>query len=71
METESIVLEHLRAIRSKLDRIDKNVDDLREQMVGMRVREHADHGDDVRRDRQIMRLEDEVERIKQRLDLVD
>ena len=71
METENIVLEHVRAIRSKLDRVDKNVDDLREQMVGMRVREHANDGDDVRRDRQTMRLEDEVERIKQRLDLVD
>lgn len=71
METENIILEHLRAMRAKIDRIEATVLDLRDQFVSFRLREHAKDGDLVRHDRQIAHLQDDVERIKRRLDLVD
>lgn len=71
METDNVVLEHLRAIRSKVDRIDDNVRELREEFISMRLREHASDGDDIRRDRTIAQLQSDVERIKRRLELVD
>ncbi|MEO1198765.1 MAG: hypothetical protein AAFX39_05965 [Pseudomonadota bacterium] len=71
MATDNIILEHLRAIRSKLDRLEDVQKELLEQFVNFRVREHTFNADDLVRDQKIMRLEDDVERIKRRLDLVD
>ena len=70
METDNIILEHLRAIRGQLDRLEGRVQDVFEQIVSLRLRDHARDGDDIRRDRAIAQLQEKVERIERRLDLV-
>lgn len=71
METESIILEHLRAIRSELAELKDGQREIVHQIVALRAREYAQDGDINRHDRQIFELQEEIDRIKRRLDLVD
>jgi hypothetical protein len=71
METDNIVLEHLRAMRAQLDRLEQGQREIVRHIISLRSREHAQDGDLVTHTQQIARLETEVDRIKRRLDLVD
>ena len=71
METENIVLEHLRAIRSQLDRVEDKVTALSEQDVNKSLRLLALDGDITSHNRRLATVEADVERIKRRLELTD
>jgi hypothetical protein len=71
METDNIILEHLRDIRADLAELKAGQRDIVRHVVSLRSREHAQDGDLVTHTQQIARLEIEVDRIKRRLDLVD
>lgn len=71
MDIDNIILEHLRAIRAKLDRLESGQKDIADQIASLRLREYARDGDDLRRDRVIAVLQAEMERVRKRLDLVD
>jgi hypothetical protein len=71
MEIENLILEHLRVIRGKLDRLESGQKDIADQIASLRLREYARDGDDLRRDRMIAELQAEMERVRRRLDLVD
>jgi hypothetical protein len=69
MATDNLILEHLRAIRGQLDRLDGRVEDIGKQIISLRLHDHARDGDDIRRDKAIAELQVEVDRIRRRLDL--
>jgi hypothetical protein len=71
METDNIILEHLRAIRADIAVIKNGVRELRDEFIATRLREHARDSDLVTHTQQIARLEVDVERIKRRLELVE
>lgn len=71
MDTDNILLEHMRAIRGHLARIDNAMDTLRAEMTatrhtvqGMQALQDHDHGD-------IAAIKLRIDRIEQRLELVD
>ena len=63
-EPHDLILDHLRHLRSQMDDVQRKVTDLRDGSIAQK-----DEG--VRRDRAIAWLEDEVARIKTRLDISD
>jgi hypothetical protein len=71
METDNIVLDHLRAIRADLADVKDGQREIVRHIISLRSREHAQDGDLVTHTQQIARLEAEVDRIKRRLELVD
>jgi len=71
METDNIILEHLRAIRAKLDHMDNSLDDLKGQFTSFRLREHANNGENLVRDRRLASVEADIDTIKKRLELID
>ena len=71
METENIVLEHLRALRADVNELKSGQREIIEQLVSARFREHAQENDINGHNRRLAHVEAEVERIKRRLDLVD
>ncbi|MCH9829032.1 MAG: hypothetical protein K0U79_14950 [Gammaproteobacteria bacterium] len=64
VETPNLVLEHLRYIRSVVDRTDATVSELRVR-VGHLEEQYASMS------RRIDRIDERVDRIERRLDLVD
>jgi hypothetical protein len=71
METDNIVLEHLRAIRRDLAKLSDEVRGLRDEKIALRlhvsglgVTQEQDHAD-------IAQLKDRVDRIETRLGLID
>ena len=64
METDNIVLEHLRAIRSKVDRISEDMQEVKGRL-GILEQQYASIS--IRLDR----IDDRVFRIEKRLDLVE
>lgn len=64
METDNIVLEHLRAIRASLDRL---ADDMQEVKTRLGILEHQYASISTRIDR----VDDRMHRIEKRLSLVD
>lgn len=71
MEVDNLILEHLRAIRSKLDRLEDGQREIVDKIIALRMREHAQDGDINRHERDIAHPKADIERIKRRLDLVD
>lgn len=63
-DTENLVLEHLRHIRGKVDRIADDVKDLKVRMT------HLEEGQAVIH-RRIDRVEDRLDRIEKRLELTE
>ncbi|WP_295585857.1 hypothetical protein [uncultured Lamprocystis sp.] len=77
-DIESLVLEHLRHIRGRVDQIAEDVSDLKHRMtsleVGMSlVKREVAHGDetDARHQVAMDKLEVRIERIERRLELTD
>lgn len=75
-ELESLVLEHLRHIRGRVDRISDDVSELKHRMTGLEaamglVKREVAFGDetDARQQAALDRLSDRIERIERRLDL--
>ena len=71
METDNIILEHLRAIRTDISHIKSDVADIKEQFVSFRLREHANNGENLVRDRRLASVEADIDTIKKRLELID
>lgn len=76
-KTENLVLEHLRHIRSKVDQIAGDMDDLKARMSSLDssmvlVKREVNHGDEVDARQQVSldRLVKRLERIEARLELV-
>lgn len=76
--TESLVLEHLRHIRARVDQVADDVIDLKMRMSGLEsamllVKREAAHGDetDARQQITLDKLAARVERIERRLELND
>jgi hypothetical protein len=71
METDNIVLEHLRAIRTDLAELKAGQRDIVQHIISPRLRETARDGDLATHTQPIARLQVDVDRIKRRLELVD
>jgi len=71
METDNIVLEHLHAIRSQLDRLETKVGGLADRNVSTHLRQHAQDTDIHSHNRRLAAVEADVDRIKRRLELTD
>ena len=71
METENIILEHLRAIRADVADLKTGQREIVEQLVSMRLRDHAKELDIASHNRRLATVEADVERIKRRLELID
>jgi hypothetical protein len=71
METDNIILQHLRAIRADIAVIKNGVRELRDEFIATHLREHARDSDFATHTQQIARLQVDVDRIKRRLELVD
>jgi hypothetical protein len=74
---ESLVLEHLRHIRGRVDQIGEDIQDLKHRMSSLEsamvgVKREITHGDetDARQQVSIDRLVERVERIERRLELL-
>lgn len=77
-EVDSLVLEHLRHIRARVDQIADDVADLKLRMSGLEgamvlVKREVTHGDetDARQQLTVDRLAARIERIERRLELAD
>ena len=70
-DPHEIVLDHLRAIRSKQDEHSKQLAEMKEGQLHIRDDLHAIRGDIRRLDHGLASVEQDVERIKVRLDMVD
>jgi outer membrane murein-binding lipoprotein Lpp len=77
-EIDSLVLEHLRHIRARVDQIADDVTDLKLRMSGLEgamvlVKREVSHGDetDARQQMTLDRLSARIERIERRLELAD
>ena len=77
-EVDSLVLEHLRHIRARVDQIADDVADLKLRMSGLEgamvlVKREVTHGDetDARQQLTLDRLAARIERIERRLELAD
>lgn len=77
-EIDNLVLEHLRHIRNRVDRIAEDVDDIKLRMSGLEnamllVKREIAHGDetDARQQLTLDKLAARVERIERRLDLTE
>jgi outer membrane murein-binding lipoprotein Lpp len=75
-KVESLVLEHLRHIRGKVDQIAGDMDDLKARMSSLEasmvtVKREVNHGDDVDARQQVSldKLSKRIERIETRLEL--
>ena len=71
METDNIILEHLRAMRADIATLKDGQREIIEQIVQLRFREHAKDGEILGHHRRLSQVEADVERIKRRLELVD
>ena len=76
-QTENIILEHLRHIRGRVDRIAEDVVDLKHRMSSLEnamvlVKREVSAGDetDTRQQATLDRLMDRIERIERRLELI-
>lgn len=74
---ESLVLEHLRHIRGRVDQIGEDIVDLKHRMSSLEsamvgVKRELTHGDetDARQQVSIDRIVERIERIERRLDLL-
>ena len=74
---ENLIIEHLRHIRGRVDRIAEDMVDLKQRMSGLEtamvlVKREVSAGDetDARQQTAIDRLSDRIERIERRLDLI-
>ena len=70
MATDNIVLEHLRAIRADLADLKGGQQEIVQQIVNLRLREHVQDSEITGFAQQIARMQVDIDRIKQRLDLV-
>ena len=77
-ELDSLVLEHLRHIRSRVDQIAEDVTDLRHRMTSLEgamglVKREIAYGDETDARQQVLldKLVARIERIERRLDLHD
>lgn len=77
-EPDNVVLQHLRHIRNRVDRIAEDVDDIKLRMSSleslmMLVKREVAHGDetDARQQLTLDKLAARLERIERRLDLAD
>lgn len=75
---ESVIIEHLRHIRGRVDRIAEDMSDIKHRMSSLEsamvlVKREVTAGDetDARQQLSLDRLSDRIERIERRLDLVD
>lgn len=66
---ENLVLEHLRHIRSKVDKIELDVSELKWRMTSLEGSMAASFGTDVRQQFALDKLSVRVDRIERRLDL--
>ena len=76
-QTDSLVLEHLRHIHSRVDQIADDVGDLKQRMSGLEsgmnlVRREVVQGDEIDARQQITldKLQTRIERIERRLELL-
>ena len=70
-DPHEIILDHLRAIRSKQDEQNRQIADVKEGQLHIRDDLHAIRGDIRRLDHGLASVEQDVERIKIRLDMVE
>jgi uncharacterized protein (UPF0335 family) len=75
---ESVIIEHLRHVRGRVDRIAEDMSDIKHRMSSLEpamvlVKREVAAGDetDARQQLSLDRLSDRIERIERRLDLVD
>jgi predicted nucleic acid-binding Zn-ribbon protein len=69
--TESLVLEHLRHMRSQLDRVDDGIQDLKRRISSLELQVSTLHGDFAGQSMRIDRIEERLGRIEKRLGLID
>lgn len=70
-EPTDLVLEHLRYIRSAVDRHEAGLRDVKDEIIALRKQVHALQGDGLRRETTIAGMQVDIDRIKTRLDLSD
>lgn len=70
-EPHQIILDFLRAIRSRIDDIQADVHDIKQTIISLRTEVHGLRGDLLRQERAIAGIETDMDRIKARLDLDD
>ena len=78
MNVESVIIEHLRHIRGRVDRIAEDMSDMKHRMSSLEsamvlVKREVSAGDetDARQQLSLDRLLDRIERIERRLELAD
>ncbi len=68
--TNELLLENLKTIQDKLSKLDNGVRDLKEEMVAMRLHQHASQGEINNIYGRLGSIEVRIERIEKRLDIV-
>jgi predicted nucleic acid-binding Zn-ribbon protein len=69
--TDNLVLEHLRHLRTVVDRIEQNQKDMKTELVTIREYQAAAHTDSVAQFERMNNLEKRIQRIERPLELVD
>jgi len=70
-DPHEIILEHLRHLRSRADRADTALRDLKSTVLALREDVYGLRGDILRQERALATVEVDIDRIKARLDLSD
>jgi len=68
---ENLMLEHLKAIRAQLDRIERDVQDLKARMGSLEVHSVATQGEVVRHSARFDEFDSRLSRVERRLELRD
>ena len=70
-KVESLILEHLKAIRAQLDRIEADIDDLKNRDHTHESYLSAMHSDSARQSARLDQHDARIKRIERRLELAD
>ncbi len=68
--TNDLLLENLKSIQDKLSKLDNGVKDIKEEMVAMRLHQHASQGEINNIYGRLGSIEIRIERIENRLEIV-
>jgi chromosome segregation ATPase len=70
-ETENLVLELLRALRADISSLKEGQRDIKSEIISVRNQIHSMQGDFLRQEKDLAIVRVDVERIKERLNLVE
>lgn len=69
--TNELILEHLKRMHQDIHELKSGQDGLRETVNHLRAEFHSHRGDQILQENRIFMIERDVQRIKQRLEIVD